>query len=494
MIFGTALANRLWVASAWSDWRRFRAALRDPAQAQREVLRGIVARSGGTPALPGALANVVPRDWDQVQPLVDRAAAGERGVLTRERIARFEPTSGSSAAVKLIPSTPLLRAQFNRAIHPWIFDLYSRNGSLLDGTAYWSVSPVVRKESTSGGIAVGFEEDRDYLGFLGKLLIDRAMAVPGDVRHLPIAEFQRATLLFLLAQPSLRLISVWNPTFLARLMEYFEANGESLRRALADGVEVCGRRLRHRVPEQPWPHLRLISCWTDGHARSQVGALRQWFPETEIQPKGLMATEAFVSLPFSGHWPLAIRSHYLEFEFDDGRLLPVEELREGDEARVIVTTGGGLIRYRLGDRIVVTDFLCRTPCIRFLGRQDLVSDLCGEKLSEAFVGNVLRRLGMDGFSLLAPDGMGYTLYAAEPPAQAALETALAQNIHYRWAVEVGQLRPVRCFRVAGHAAQQYVEARRRQGQRLGDIKTSSLARDDGWSDVFDGHYVSDSQG
>ena len=34
-------------------------------------------------------------------------------------------------------------------------------------------------------------------------------------------------------------------------------------------------------------------------------------------------------------------------------MLPVEALREGEEYEVVVTTAGGLWRYRLGDRVRV---------------------------------------------------------------------------------------------------------------------------------------------
>jgi hypothetical protein len=331
---------------------------------------------------------------------------------------------------------------------------------------------------------VGFDEDSAYLGRFGKALVDRALAVPGEVRRLPAEAFIRATVLLLLAEPELRLISVWSPTFLTRLMAYFQSRREELCRELADGVRACGRRLRRRVPADPWPRLGLISCWTDAHAATQLPALRRWFPRTEIQPKGLIATEAFVSLPFAGRRPFAVTSHYFELETGDGSLLSLDRLKEGDEGVVVVSTGAGLIRYRLGDRIAVDGFLHRTPCIRFLGRRDKVCDLCGEKLSEDFVASVLARLRLHGFSMLAPDGDGYTLYAERPPDPAALERLLADNVHYRWAVRAGQLRPARTFRVERGAEEVYLRVCRQRGQRLGDIKPVALDDRDGWSGHF----------
>ncbi len=91
------------------------------------------------------------------------------------------------------------------------------------------------------------------------------------------------------------------------------------------------------------------------------------------------------------------------------------ELRDGDECEVIVTNGGGLFRYRLGDRVVVDGKVGRTPSIRFLGRAGRVSDRFGEKLSEPFVAGTLSsiRQAMSlrwTFAMLAPEGDRYVLY------------------------------------------------------------------------------------
>src|SRR5262249_22337630 len=150
-----------------------------------------------------------------------------------------------------------------------------------------------------------------------------------------------------------------------------------------------------------------------------LNQLRQRLPGAFIQPKGLLATEAFVTFPLGGLHPLAVRSHFFEFENDSGQILLAHELKEHNEYEVIVTTSGGLFRYRLGDRVRVTAFLQNTPCLRFLGRNGTVSDRFGEKLSEAFVATAIRAVSLSlaeppRFALLAPEecaeGMRYALF------------------------------------------------------------------------------------
>src|SRR5262249_44287427 len=104
-----------------------------------------------------------------------------------------------------------------------------------------------------------------------------------------------------------------------------------------------------------WPNLQLISCWADAGAAVHVPALREAFPKVEIQSKGLIATEAFVSLPLFSYdgAALAIRSHFFEFEeiSTTGRCRLAHEIERGGRYRVIVTTAGGLYRYQLRDEI-----------------------------------------------------------------------------------------------------------------------------------------------
>src|SRR5205814_1861860 len=51
--------------------------------------------------------------------------------------------------------------------------------------------------------------------------------------------------------------------------------------------------------EAIWPDMQLISCWAHGNAVHGLPHLKAYFPHAVIQPKGLLATEAFISFPFS---------------------------------------------------------------------------------------------------------------------------------------------------------------------------------------------------
>jgi hypothetical protein len=293
-------------------------------------------------------------------------------------------------------------------------------------------------------------------------------------------------LLFLLAEIDLRLISIWSPLFLTSLMEYWERNRDVLERELHSGIRVNGRYLERRNFEPCWPNLELISCWTDGHAQSQLGELRRYFPDVKIQPKGVLSTEALVSIPFNGNLPLAITSHYLEFETADGQLLRIDQLKDGDQLGVVVSTGNGMLRYRTWDSVEVTGFLGRTPCVRFVGRQNLVSDICGEKLSEAFVSETLSSLAITDFAVLVPEERGYILYASDPPSPGVLEDYLCRNYHYRYARKLGQLRSARTIRLPAGAATRCLDVMESTGRRRGNIKLPILDCNRELADVLGG--------
>src|SRR6185503_4354596 len=96
---------------------------------------------------------------------IERIGAGEKEVLTADPVNLLEPTSGSSGAVKLIPYTASLRAQFQRGIDAWIGDLLNAFPAVRHGRAYWSISPAFGIQRKSrGGIPIGFDDDTAYLG------------------------------------------------------------------------------------------------------------------------------------------------------------------------------------------------------------------------------------------------------------------------------------------------------------------------------------------
>lgn len=424
-------AVRRWLASLAEDADTYRVTLADPAEAQQRVLREILSTNSDSQYLRTAhceLRTLPIVTYDEIEPHLARICDGDQNVLTSERVLMVEKTSGSTSAAKFIPYTASLRRQFIRALAPWMTDLYSTYPELTEGRAFWSVSPLAQaRERTRGGLAVGFDDDRDYFGSND---LDDVLALPRGVTD-PRAAIGDESIVF---------ASIWNPMYLI---------------ALGD---------------MRWPNLKVISCWTDAAAAIALPRLRALYPNVAIQSKGLLATEGVVSIPYAGKHPLAITSHFFEFIDDDGIHL-AHELREGNEYRVVITTGGGLYRYDLGDIVRVNGFVEATPSIEFVGRAGDVVDLCGEKLSEPFVRRTLESCGVDApVAFLAPRDDHYALFIDGDADAHKIDDALRANPHYDYCRRIGQLGPIDVVAIRGEAFLAAI------GGRAGNVKPRALLR------------------
>ena len=154
--------------------------------------------------------NTVPvQQYDDMSHMVEDIKRGEPNVLTREPVTHLMPSSGTASARKLIPHTRSLQNQFDRAIAAWIVDTYSRHPGLVQGRAYWSITPCLEEEAGQYSVPVGFQRDSSYLGGIKQRLVEPLMAVQQDIAQISDAEaFRYITLLELLRCRDLRLISV----------------------------------------------------------------------------------------------------------------------------------------------------------------------------------------------------------------------------------------------------------------------------------------------
>lgn len=524
MRLAARLANAAWIASSRSSHQLFANALLEPEAAQRQRLSNYLGRNAETSfgltrefaAINGAedYSRRIPVST-YIDSVGDFEAIGNGDLCQRtaDPVTHFALTAGTGGPAKRIPYTASLKGEFSTAVSAWIVDTYRMNPAAFHGSAYWSVSPALGRCSTPGGIPVGFEEDSSYLGSGQKILIDRVLAVPGSIAGVKDVQLsRRATAALLLGHSDLRLVSVWHPSFFTILCDWIAENWSTVLSDLRDGIDLpqAGLRIPSRPsratklksfrPDDPnhfWGNLSLISAWGDGTASRFLDDLGRRFPGVAIQPKGVVATEAIVSIPFRGEYPLAISSHYFEFQLEDGEVLPSWRLERGMRGSPVVTTAGGLYRYRIDDILEVTGHIGAAPSVRLIAKRGLVSDLVGEKLDEAFVADVVARLlderGIDSaFALLAPrsDTAGYTLFieGASPNRTFAtrLDRVLSENLHYELARRLGQLAPVQVLPVAQGAAETYIERMcHEQRQRRGDVKPLSLSPLSGWSAWFE---------
>lgn len=489
--------------------RRFYKALEQPQQAQQAVQQRLVKRLRAC-EYGQALGIKDCTDWhrlpivnyEDLQPwiwgsnpssdkpsgfdskvLTSTAPPTGRSLLTPEPILFYEPTSGSSGPVKSIPYTRSLRRAFNHLFCVWAYDLITHGPPFSTGKLYFSISPTLSDVAQRDN---GTTDDSDYLDpWLRWLLRPFWVMSPPSCT---VEDFKENLARTLLQTEALEIISIWSPSFLTAQLHYIQTHRQRLQAALQSQLSAARSRLLDHAQiswTDLWPQLKFISCWDSVTAADGASGLRSQFPGVFVQGKGLLATEAPMTLPLvaaQGCVPL-LDEIFFEFEDDQGRCYPLHDLQLGQTYRLIISQTGGLYRYRMGDRVRVTHTFLATPCLQFVGRHQDVSDLVGEKLHIQFVSDCLDQLQLPAtcFQCLAPvrqptDHYVLLLDRCDRDVSAIatqLEQALCESFHYRLARQLDQLAPVRVL-VSDTLVEQLATTKAQSGQCWGDIKHSRL--------------------
>jgi len=478
--------------------RRFHQALDNPELIQTSVQREICDRLikseyGKTLGIRSVddWQRVPIGDYDALEPLLNHRH--QQIALTPEPILFYEKTSGSSGAVKWIPYTQSLRRSFSQMFCVWAHDLIVHGPKFSTGKLYACISPQLNVADNQT-----LQNDLDYLDGWLRWFLRPWLVMPNKLNRLHDANlFKHQLALALLEAEKLEIISIWSPSFLQVHLKYIQENQDLLRAELHNRISHHRLQLlcESNIPwMQLWPNLKLISCWDSANAADQAQGLRSafsssaslsQFPGILIQGKGLLATEAPMTIPLivAGGCVPILDEVFFEFEDDTGSLYGLHELNIGKEYTIILSQKGGLYRYRIGDRIRVTHYYRHTPCLEFLGRHQVISDLVGEKLQETFVNNALTLLNLQEtyFKSLMPiaDPPHYILLldsAKETPEIIAeqLDQALSESYHYKRARAIGQLAPPQVL-ISSQIPEVLISHRIRTGSIWGGIKHPILA-------------------
>lgn len=406
-------------------------ACQDPENAQRLVKEKILSKVIGT--FPDK-----PLDYKYYE---------SRKYLSHEPVEFFETTSGSTGIKKRIPYTKSLLHSYENMFLLWAHDvIFHSSLKLKTGKVFISVSPRIGADT----------DDRKYLSPFTRFLLTPFLASnPDDHTAETGEEFLTKISEDLKNQKELEIISIWSPTYLLSLLEFMNI----------------------KETKKIWPELKLISCWTHAQAEIPSKILRDKFPGITLQPKGLLSTEAPVTIPWSeanGCVPLLTET-YIEL-LNNGKLIPLHEARPDITYTVITSQSNGYLRYNTHDQVQVTGYYFKTPVLKFVGRTGIHCDLAGEKLSE----EILRELFSDIKSpaLFVPDTgsspVGYRVFHNSDFQE--WESRLTTIYHYHLARELRQLAPAKVCKVT-NLSSLYLKFYQQQGMNLGDIKERLLLSD-----------------
>ncbi|MFZ5563332.1 MAG: GH3 family domain-containing protein [Thermodesulfobacteriota bacterium] len=514
----TSTAHRAAMAASRKGYREYKAGLADIRPHQLRILASILktvknSESGRHYGLTGdesveMFRTKVPlTEYTHWEKMIERQRKTGEPVLSASPCERYQPTSGSTSSIKWIPYTRQFLAQVDAFISPMIYRMYRQYPGVRKGMHYWSLSWIPTE--LRGNISPNINDDLKLLPWWKRIFMSLTMAVPGGVAHAPTSQASMfATACYLCAARDLSLVSVWSPTFLLNLIDLIHSHRKEIAMVLASGewggeqqslaylpcprshrgadaLKNWGTTLSPKNLSRLWPALSVISTWDTWTSTAWAKELKRLFPFAAIDGKGLLATEGIVSMPFDNQYPLSYQCHFYEFmDWHSGDILYAWELEKGQVVQPVLTTGAGLLRYCLHDKLEVTGFLERCPCFLFLGRSDGV-DLVGEKLSpeaaQHLLGLVAKNQGIKPVSLLAvptayssaADGYVLLCEGSDPaPAgeiAARAEKELRKIYHYNLARDLGQLAHLKCV-VSPAATAIYQSRATSRGMVAGNLK------------------------
>ncbi len=364
------------------------------------------------------------------------------------------PTSGSSQSVKWIPYTKAFKKELAMASDPWIQDLYRTFPNIMTGKHYWSLSWVPEEFRTDRN-----SNDTSLFSFFDKLILNKVMLVSESLSHVETINKLMMLTIIKMFEANLTLISIWSPTFLLELLDFSLKNKTLILDNLSDPFVKSKFNECHEWNSETtklmFSNLQLISCWQTSSSKFFYDKLKHLFPEVAFQGKGLWATEGVVSIPFHHRHLLAYRSHFYEFLCTHTqKIYPAFSLEKDMEVIPIITTGSGMLRYQMEDRIKVIGFYKDIPEIEFMGRQN-VSDLVGEKFdfvtAQKIIDLIHENFGLHGICFVAKINPhphyeflieGNSLDQSQKLEQ-FIESQLLEIFHYKLARDLGQLGPLK---------------------------------------------------
>lgn len=408
------------------QWARWQSLTAKPEAIQRKRLLGMLGRNrdtrfgrdhhfGEIDSLAGYRERVPVGGYERLRPYVERAAEGERGMLTAEPVLMFAMTSGTTAQPKLIPVTATSRRNHRQLTRLWYYRALLDHPELFSGKLLGAVSAAV-EGYTGGKIPFGAASGLIYES--SPSWIQNAFAVPHEIAAVKNYDAKYYLIMRLALEQDITFLGTPNPSTILKLIETVNRRKQELIRDIHDGTlhsgcdlapelrrSVAGRlranpararRLESLIkydgtmrPKEYWPRLQLIGCWKGGSVGTRLQEFERWFGKTPVRDLGYMASEAQMSLPVSDSGAagiLAVDENFYEFipETEIGSPAPVvltcAELEQGATYSIVLTTPGGLYRYDLNDIVRVRGFYNRAPLIEFVRKGRDMTNITGEKL------------------------------------------------------------------------------------------------------------------
>ena len=461
-------------------WSRLAAAATDPARAQAKVLAQILKDNqttsfgqrhhfGSITSAAEFRARVPIQDYESLRPLIEHQEQTGSRTLTADQPVLYAQTSGTSGNPKYVPITEASIGRVARTQRLFASAVHARS-AMFAGKLVGIGSPAV-EGTLPGGSSFGSASGLVYEGMPS--LVRRKYVIPPEVLAIVDHEARYLAIAALCAAESdVTGVATANPSTLLRLRSIMVEAWDDLVTTVEHGrlgallepgslsddqwaaVEArlrpdpararqlarMGRGQRADLGfHHLWPHLAAIATWTGGSCGFALNALRPHLDSgTKIVELGYSASELRGSVGIDPDTNLCVpllEDNWFEFvdrdrrEASDQALGPEDFLglhqldtRPGHQYYLYVTTFDGLYRYDMNDIVEVTGTFHDTPTIAFVQKGRGVTNITGEKLTEAQVLEAVEQsqaelgVALPFFVMLADEAAArYRLLAETPP-------------------------------------------------------------------------------
>ena len=400
------------------------------------------------------------RNYDEYDPYIQRMAAGEKNILTRDRAVYFNATSGSTGKQKLIPVTKKFQNSLgwaNLISIGFLSTALKQRGTHLRKLLLTNSTNI--SGYTSGGIPYG----SGSAGVLkmGKWVYQQLFANPYQTLQVNDSLARHyLCLLFALQNPETGGMVANFPMLILRTCQYLEQYSDDLIHNLKTGtippwltleshlrqqlenqlqpqpqpaqnLQTILSRQGRLTPPQVWENLSYIATARGGTSDFYFQRFPHYLGNTPVFGAAYASAEATYSI-----YPdldrdgsvLAVGTGFFEFipeaewEAKEPQTLLATEVEVGQRYRILVTNYSGFYRYDNGDVVEVVGFYNQAPLIVFRHRRGGLISSTVEKTTEAHVVTVMQQLQTE-FNLTLED-FCVTLSEQETPAHYILNIEL----------------------------------------------------------------------
>ena len=463
--------------------------------------------------------------------------------LTEKRASFYQVTSGTTGSSKYLPMTEEGLHNDKVLQNMVALSRYLDNPSTYMGKIFVVVSPAIEGHMESG-VPFGSASGLTYMNM--PYMARSKYVVPYDVFEIEDYDTKYLFIaLFALAESQVSIAATANPSTFIRLLEVINDHATKLVDCIATGTidlpgvepEVLARinksfrsdriRAEHLNDvlskhgelgyQDIWPHLQQLVTWTGGSCGIALSSLKKKLPlTTDVTELGYLASEVRASLTIDHNLGLlTFTNTFYEFierdtwEDDQETILLLDQLEEGKQYYVIITTVNGLYRYFMNDIIEVTGFYNQCPTIQFLQKGKGATNITGEKLYESQVLQAIKGLENEAdVSVVFQQWIAdeeknqYFVYVESKEAKVSnstqysetLDTLLSElNIEYHQKRMSGRLKPVQFNLLRHGTGEAFKNYNLAKGQREGQYKAISLVYRKDCDFPFDQHVHDEDQ-